>query len=146
SHERAELLVRAEAVRLRLDHKEAKSRSRLSERAIFPETRKVVDAQNEGLLEPWHELPRKVQDQVWVHLRHYLHSVLGVSWLFGATPGVSALLSISWRKQPVSLTLKQPIGSLPPDPASSETVARLLDRLGAAIAELGYAAVVADLS
>jgi hypothetical protein len=37
--------------------------------------------QNQRLMEHWQKLPRRVQDQVWVHLRHSLHSTLGVSWL-----------------------------------------------------------------
>jgi hypothetical protein len=76
----------------------------------------------------------------------YLHSILGVSWLFDfATPRLSALLGLSWRKTPVSLSLKQPAWGLPPGSSTSEIVGRLFDRLEAAIAEFGYEAVVEDL-
>jgi hypothetical protein len=146
-HERAELLIRAEVVRPGLARKEASLERMTRERAFFPATSKAVHKNNEELLDRWHELPRRVQDQVWMHLRHYLHSILGVSWLFDfATPRVSALLGLSWRKHPVSLSWKQPVGVLPLDSPTSETVGKLLDRLGAAIADLGYEAVVEDLS
>jgi hypothetical protein len=45
----------------------------------------------------------------------------------------------------VSLSLKQSLGGLPPDSPISQAAGRLLDRLEAAIAELGYEAVVEDL-
>jgi hypothetical protein len=108
--------------------------------------RSVVLAQNERLLEHWHELPSRVQDQVWVHLRHYLHAVLGVTWLVDSTPGVSALLSVSWRKQPVTLSLQSPPGLSGLDAPISGSVGKLLDRLKTAIAELGSEAVIEDLS
>ena len=108
--------------------------------------RSVVFEQNGRLLEHWHGLPRRVQDQVWVRLRHYLHSVLGVSWLADSTAGVSALLSISWRKKPMSLSLQEPAGLLGLDSAVAAPVSRLLDRLKAAIGEMGYEAVIEDLS
>ena len=114
------------------------------DRGAFDVARSVVLEQNERLLEHWQELPRRVQDQVWVHLRHYLHSILGVSWLVDSTPGVSALLSISWRKQPVSLSLQETAGLPGLDSPISGSVARLLDRLKTAIAELGYEAVIED--
>ncbi len=98
---------------------------------------------NEALVEQWHELPRRMQDQTSTHLRHYLHSTLSVSWLVDPAPVVpSALLNIFWRKQPMSLTLKESVGPSPSDSRTSETVDRLLDRLKAAIAELGYEAVL----
>jgi hypothetical protein len=79
--------------------------------------RAVVFEQNERLLERGRELPRRVQDEVWAHLPHYLHSVLRISWLADSTAGVSALLSSSWRKQPMSLSLQEPAGLLGLDPA-----------------------------
>jgi hypothetical protein len=82
---------------------------------------------------------------VLVFLRHYLHSILGVSWLTDPAPGASALMSLSWRRQPVSVSTKQLLGEAvagSPAPASLE---RLLDRLKSAIGELGYEAVVEDL-
>jgi len=102
--------------------------------------------QNERLVEHWQQLPERVQDQVWVHLRHYLHSVLGVSWLAESTPVVSALLSISWRMQPVSLSLQKPAGLPGLESPIFGAAGRLLDRLKATIAELGYEAVMEDLS
>ncbi len=45
----------------------------------------------------------------------------------------------------MSLTLKESVGPSPSDSRTSETVDRLLDRLKAAIAELGYEAVLEDL-
>ncbi len=45
----------------------------------------------------------------------------------------------------MSVTLKESVGPFPSDSRTSETVDRLLDRLKAAIAELGYAAVLEDL-
>jgi len=116
------------------------------DRGGFAVARSVVFEQNERLLEHWQELPRRVQEQVWVHLRHYLHSVLGVSWLAESTPGASALLSISWRMQPVSLSLQKPAGLPGLDSPISGAVGRLLDRLKTTIAELGYEAVMEDLS
>jgi hypothetical protein len=116
------------------------------DRSGFAMARSVVFEQNERLVEHWQQLPGRVQDQVWVHLRHYLHSVLGVSWLADSTPGVSALLSISWRMQPVSLSLQKPAGLPGLESPISGSVARLLDRLKATIAELGYEAVMEDLS
>jgi hypothetical protein len=81
-----------------------------------------------------------------MHLRHYLHSVLGVSWLLDSTPGVSALLSVSRRKQPMSLSLQKPAGLPGLDSPMSGSVARLLDRLKTAIAEMSYEAIIEDLS
>jgi hypothetical protein len=96
--------------------------------------------QNQRLMEQWQKLPRRVQDQVWVHLRHYLHSTLGVSWLADPAPDNSALLSISWRKLAVSTFLQAPAGlSGLADPISA-SVAGLLDRLKTTISELGYEA------
>jgi hypothetical protein len=76
------------------------------DREVFAMARSVIFEQSERSLALWQELPRRVQDRVWMHLRHYLHSVLGVSWLADATPGNSALLSISWRKQAVAISLQ----------------------------------------
>jgi hypothetical protein len=87
-----------------------------------------------------------VQNQIWTHLRHYLYSVLGVSWLVDVTPGVSALPSISRRKQPMSLSPQKLAGLSGLDSPISRSVARLLDRLKTAIAELGYEAIIDDLS
>jgi hypothetical protein len=145
-HEHAELLLRAEAVSYHLAEQEVSSKRLRPEREVFPAIRKVVHKNNEELLDRWHELPRRVQDQVQMHLRHYLHSILGVPWLFDfATPRVSALLGLFWRKQDVSRSLKQALGDLPLDSPTSQTAGRLLDRLEAAIADLGYEAIVEDL-
>jgi hypothetical protein len=57
------------------------------------------------------------------------------AWFFGA-PG------ISWRKQPMSLSLEKPAGLPGLESPISGSVARLLDRLKTAIAELGYDAVI----
>jgi hypothetical protein len=151
SHERADLVVRAARVQPRFATKKDGA-SKSAELAAAPEhdpfgmARSVVFEQNERLLDEWHELPRRVQDQVSVHLRHYLHSVLGVSWLVDSTPSFSALLNISWRKQPVSISLQQPSGLAGLDSPISGSVGRLLERLKVAIAELGYEAVIEDLS
>jgi hypothetical protein len=111
----------------------------------FEMARSVVFEQNEQLMERWPELPRRVQDEVWVHLRHYLHAVLGVSWLVDAAPAMSALANLSWRKQPVSIALHEPTElSALADPISA-SLAALLERLKTAIAEFGYAAVADDL-
>src|SRR5262249_17321982 len=138
-HEHAELLLRAEAVSSRLAEKEETSKRLQPERTVFPAIRKGVHRNNEELLDRWQDLPRRVQDQVRMHPRHYLHSTLGVSWLYDfATPRVSALLGLFWRKPSVSLSLKQSLGGLPPDSPMSHTAGTLLDRLEAAIAGLGY--------
>jgi hypothetical protein len=150
NHERAALVTRAEQVRPRFAGKtevakQSAPTSVAHDRAAFEVARSVVFEQSERLIEQWQDLPRRVQDQVWTHLRHYLHSALGVSWLVDAAPGVSDLLSLSWRKQSVSISLQQPAGlSGLVDPISG-SVAKLLDRLKTAIGELGYEAVVEDL-
>ncbi len=144
-HERAELLNRSEKVEPSLPRKEATIRRMAPDRGVWTVTRRIVDAQNESLLQRWHELPASVQDRAWVHLRHYLHSILGVSWLADATPGVSALLSLSWRRQPVSRPTRRIIIDRPADSPVSTSLERLLDRLETAIGELGYEAVVEDL-
>jgi hypothetical protein len=149
-HERVELLIRAEHVHPRFaprgKSKESLWKQSVPEAAAFTVARTVVFEQNGRLLEYWQKLPRRVQGQVWVHLRHYLHSTLGVSWLVESTPAVSALLSISWRKQAVSLSVQEPAAPLQLDPSISASVGRLFDRLKAAIAELGYDAILEDLS
>jgi hypothetical protein len=81
-----------------------------------------------------------------MHLRHYLHSVLAVSWLVDSTPGASALLSNTRRNQPMPNCLQKPAGLAGQESPISGSVARLLDRLWTAIAELGYEAVIEDLS
>ena len=151
SHERAALLRRAEQVQSRFAQtkeeifKQSAPHGLARGQVAFEVARSVVLEQNERLIEHWQELPRRIQDQVWVHLRHYLHSVLGVSWMVDESPGVSGLLSISWRKQAVSISLQEPAGlSGLVDPISG-SVARLLDRLKTTISELGYEAVVEDL-
>jgi hypothetical protein len=88
SHERAELLNRSELVEPRLSRKEAEIQKLAVSRHVLVGTRRVVGEQNDRLLERWHGLPAGVQDRAWIHLRHYLHSVLGVSWLADAGPGV----------------------------------------------------------
>jgi hypothetical protein len=151
-HERAVLLVQAQQAQPRFARKKEDAVKQSAPEGVAPErvafamARSVAFEQNERLLEQWHTLPRRVQDQVWTHLRHYLHAVLGVSWLVDSAPGVSALLSISWRKQPMSLSLQKPAGLPGLDSPISGSVARLLDRLKTAIAELGYDAVIEDLS
>jgi hypothetical protein len=152
SHERAVLLNRARQVQPRFGKKEEAVLKQSAptkftgDRVAFEMAQSVVFDQNERLIEQWQELPRRIQDQVWIHLRHYLHSVLGVSWLIERAPDVSGLLSLSWRKQAVSISLQEAAGlSGLVDPISS-SVARLLDRLKTAIAELGYEAIIEDLS
>jgi hypothetical protein len=88
-------------------------------------------------------LPRGVQDQVWILLRHYFDSTLGVLWLtIGETSSVSALLGICWRKQSMSINLQEYAGLLRPESPFSGGVARTLDRIKTAMAELGYEAVM----
>ena len=146
SHERADALNRAENTRPRFAKKEiARKEYVVPDRGVLLAAKAVVNEQNEALVERWHESPRRVQDQTSVHLRHYLHSTLSVSWLVDPAPVPSALLNIFWRRQPVSVTLKETVGPFPSDSRTSETVDRLLDRLKAAIAELGYEAVLEDL-
>jgi hypothetical protein len=112
----------------------------------FGMSRSVVLEQNERLLDQWQELPKRVQDEVLTHLRHYVHATLGVSWLTGSTSGVSALPSISWRRQPVSLALQKTVDLPGLESPLSASVDKLLDRLKLAITELGYDAVIEDLS
>jgi hypothetical protein len=81
-----------------------------------------------------------------MHLRHYPHSVLAVSWLVDSTPGASALLSNTWRNQPMPNSLQKPAGLAGQESPISGSVARSLDRLWTAIAELDYEAVIEDLS
>jgi hypothetical protein len=112
----------------------------------FGMSRSVVLEQNERLLDQWQQLPRRVQDQVQLHLRHYAHSALDLSWLTVSIGGASAFLSISLRRQSVSLALQRPAGLPEIETPISGAVARLLDRLKTAIADLGYDAVLEDLS
>ncbi len=144
-HERAVLLIRTEKIRPVIGKVELQLPRISLERAAFTSVKKVVQQQNEDLLDLWHELPRRVQNQVWLHLRHYVHSTLEVSWLDDTTPEFSTLKAISWREPPVSISLKKPVGVLSPDSTTSETINVLVDRLSAAIGELGYEAVVEDL-
>jgi hypothetical protein len=81
-----------------------------------------------------------------MHLRRYLHSVLAVSWLVDSTPGASALLSNTWKNQPMPNPLQKPAGLAVQESPISGSIARLLDRIWTAIAELGYEAVIEDLS
>ena len=81
-----------------------------------------------------------------MHLRHYLHSILGVSWLVDLTHGASALLSNTRSNQPMSISLQKPGALAGQESPISGSVGRLLDRLKTAIAELGYEAVMEDLS
>jgi hypothetical protein len=81
-----------------------------------------------------------------MHLRHHHRSALSVSRLVDSAPGLSALLSLSWRKQPVLLSLQEPAGLPGLDSPNSGFVARLFDWLKTAISELGYDAVFEDLS
>jgi hypothetical protein len=151
SHERAALLSRAERVQPKFARtkkagiEQSVPKNVVRDRIAFEVARSVVLEQNERLIDHWQELPRRIQEQVWLHLRHYLHSTLGVSWLADATPGVSGLLSISWRKQAVSISLQDPAGLSGLVDPISRSVAGLLDRLKTAISELGYEAVVEDL-
>jgi hypothetical protein len=151
-HERAALLVQAERAQPKFARtkkdivKQSAPESVARDRVAFAMARSVAFEQNEQLLELWHTLPRRVQHQAWTHLRHYLHAVLGVSWLVDTAAGVSALLSLSLRNQPMSLSLQKPDGLPGLDSPISGSVARLLDRLRIAIAELGYEAVIEDLS
>jgi hypothetical protein len=69
------------------------SKNAARERVALAMARLAEFQQNDRLLEHRLELPRRVQDQLWTHLRHYLHAVLGVSWLVNSTPGFSALLA-----------------------------------------------------
>ena len=142
----AQLVVRSEKVEPKVARKEATIERVAPGRGVFTATRKVVDQQNDRLVERWHDLPKGVQDKVWFHLRHYLHSVLGVSWLVdSAAPGVSALLSLSWRTQAVSRPMRKLIRDMDEGPPASTTLERLLERLETAIGELGYEAVALDL-
>ena len=85
-HERAELLSRAEHVHPSLELKEKLFKRVTFGHGDFGMSRSVVLEPNERLLDHWQELPRRIQDQVLVHLRHYVHSTLGVSWLTKTRP------------------------------------------------------------
>jgi hypothetical protein len=105
--------------------------------------------QNDRLLERnWHQLPRAVQDQIWMHLRYYLHSVLVVSWMADSTPDVSARsLAFPEGNNPCRFPCKTRWASrtVVADFRLRRQVARSADRLKTAIAELGYQAVIEDL-
>lgn len=146
AHERAQLVVRSQKVEIRTISKEATIQKAARGRGVLATTRRVIAEQNDRLVERWHDLPRGVQDRVWFHLRHYLHAVLGVSWLVDvAEPGTSALLSLSWRMQAVPRPMRKLSLDLDESPPASALLERLQERLQTAIRELGYEAVVEDL-
>ena len=151
SHERASLLSRAEVVQPIFTRtkeeisKQSVPESVIRDRIVFEMAGTVAVDQNQRLMEHWQKLPRRVQDQVGVHLRHYLHSTLGRSWLADPALDNSALLSISWRKLAVSTFLQDPAELSGLGDPISGSVAGLLDRLKTTISELGYEAVVEDL-
>lgn len=146
AHERLAVLARSERVEPQPSRKEATIQKAAPGRGVLPRTRRVIAEQNDRLVERWHDLPRGVQDRVWFHLRHYLHSVLGVSWLVDvADPGTSALLSLSWRMQAVSRPVRKLSLDLDASPPASTLLEKLQERLQTAIGELGYEAIVEDL-
>jgi hypothetical protein len=146
NHERAAVMSRARHVQPAPAVKEKVLKQMSLGDGEFGMSQNAVLEENERLLERWQKLPRRVQDQVLVHLRHYTHSTLGVSWLTDSKAGISALTSISWRRQPVSLSLQKPAGLPALDAPIPDSAGRLLDRLKVAIAELGYDAVSEDLA
>ncbi len=146
NHERANLLSRAARIELPLAVKEKLYKRSVPGSGDFGMSRSVVLEQNERLLDQWHELPRRMQDQILVHLRHYVHSTLCVSWLTDSRPEASALLSLSWRSKPMSLARQPMVGFPQLETQPSDSLAKLLDRLKAAISELGYDAIIEDLS
>ena len=146
NYERVEALSRAQHVQLGWSLKEKLLKQMPLRPGEFAVSRSVVLEQNDRLLDQWHDLPRRVEDQVFAHLRHYLRSTLGVSWLADPTQGVSALMSLSWRGKPVSLAFENPTELAKLDSPMSGSVAKLVDRLRVAISEIGYDAVIEDLS
>ena len=106
----------------------------------------VLLCTNEPLLDQRQELPRRAQDHVLEHLRNYVHSTLGVSWLTDDARETSDLTSLTWRRKPVSVASQKPIGLPELDVSIPPSASRLPDRLKTAISELGYDAVIEDLS
>jgi hypothetical protein len=97
--------------------------------------------------ESWQELPRRVQDQVWILLLHNLHSIRDVLWLIvEETSRVSALLAIRWRKRSTSISVQESAGLLRADSPLSGAAACTFDRTKTAIGELGYEVAMEDLS
>jgi hypothetical protein len=66
------------------------------------------------------------------------------SWLTDATPDVSALLSPAWRRKPVPRVVRSVTIDRPEDASTTVRLERLIDRLEAAIGELGDEGVVED--
>jgi hypothetical protein len=159
NHERATLLAHAGRVQQPLQKKETVIEQALPPAEILPRARHDAETQTQVLLGLWPRLPRRVREPLWLHLRHYLHATLSVSWLLDTSPRTSALLSLSWSHQTMPPSLTDVTDILPPgsptvptplnppgrlEPEIADAAAKLLARLQKAIAELGYATFLED--
>jgi hypothetical protein len=147
NHERATLLDRASRLKHRARGKrKTKEMSAIeAEPVALERTRQALDIGTRTLLGLWFNLPRRTKESLWFHLRHYLRSTLTVSWLVEPSEPSSALMRLVEKEQMQRYRLIQTWSQLSapvPEPVSS--VARLLDRIITAIAELGYEGFVEE--
>ncbi len=144
-HERADLVERAENIRIVPQEEKLSFLLKFAKREVLPTLSKIVERSNQVALDRWTRLPRRVRHQVRMHLRHYLHSVLGVSWLRESLPDRSALLRICWRRPPMAVSLEDYLDADTSTLSVSRSLEQLLERLSIAIADLGYDAILEDI-
>ena len=100
----------------------------------FCHRRSVAFEQNERLLEQWHTLPRRVQDEVWTHLRHYL--IRPGRLMAGRFDARCLGVFEHFVEEPTHVTFPTAPAGLPGlESPISGSVAKLLDRLKTAIAD-----------
>jgi hypothetical protein len=142
------LLVR-DAERGRLDSRSSESEERGSPGEIWPECRRVVVRLNEQTRWVADKLGEVLGRDLLVHLRHYRHANLLVSWLTDgssadALDDGSALFQLLSEK--IVIPSFEPYLNQLQDANVRGTAGQVLERVVEAIAEIGYADFIEDLS
>lgn len=118
---------------------------------VWPRAQDTVQRFNHSLATDWDHSDRLWREAVLWHLRHYQHATLALSWLLlegdpRELPPISALVYAVTSERVVTPTIEQFIGQFNANGPERGIVSRVLRRMQAAIAEVGYQAFVDDIA
>lgn len=118
---------------------------------IWPKSHDTVQGFNHSLAQTWDKSDASWRGPVLWHLREYQHATLAVSWLLVGDDAkeahpISALLHAVTSEKHVTPTIDQFIGQLGTNDTVRGILSRVLRRLQAAVAEVGYEAFVQDIT
>jgi hypothetical protein len=121
-----------------------------SVRPPWPETFHLARDLDSAIISMWSRLAPGIRDDALRHLRNYQRATLTVSWLApdhraGRDRPVSALAHLVTERRTMTPSIERFLSDLNVEPDERRTIDRVLNRIQAAVAEVGYENFVEDI-